>query len=152
VRPRLALPCLLLTITPVVTGVGGIGTSSALAANTAPPAVRQIMATARHERGVPYVWGGTSPRGFDCSGYTRWVFARHHKRLPRTAEQQWQATRHLPAGAARAGDLVFFGRPGAVGHVAIYDGHGGMWGSPHRGAAVRHERLWPQPHMFARVR
>lgn len=69
--------------------------------------------------GVPYVWGGTSAHGFDCSGYVQHVFAMIGKRLPRMADQQYHAGKSF-SGMPRAGDLVFFHTyaPG-VSHVGI---------------------------------
>lgn len=81
-----------------------------------------IVRAAREYLGVRYKWGGTTPRAFDCSGYTRWVFARYGIELPRTAhEQAALGTAPFP-GDLRAGDLLFFyGGQGAQ-HIAIYVG------------------------------
>lgn len=72
--------------------------------------------------GTPFVWGGTSPNGFDCSGFVQHVYAAIGVMLPRTADYQFAASPHV-AGALRAGDLVFFQTyaPGAS-HVGIYLG------------------------------
>ena len=83
------------------------------------------------KRGAPYQWGAVGPHRFDCSGLTMWVYARLGKRLPRTAAQQYAATRHIPASARRPGDLVFFKtRSGFVHHVGIYAGAGQLWHAP----------------------
>jgi len=60
--------------------------------------------------GLPYLYGGTTPAGFDCSGFTQYIFAKLGVSLPRTAEQQRQAT--TPVSIPQVGDLVFFGNPG----------------------------------------
>jgi cell wall-associated NlpC family hydrolase len=73
--------------------------------------------------GVPYVFGGTSSSGFDCSGFVQHVFAMLGIALPRTADAQYDAGK--PAvGGPRTGDLVFFDTYGGVSHVGIYLGHG----------------------------
>lgn len=73
--------------------------------------------------GTPYVFGGTSAGGFDCSGYVQHVFAMLGLRLPRTADAQYAAGRRI-SGSMRPGDLVFF-QTYATGpsHVGIYLGH-----------------------------
>ncbi|MHB8449197.1 MAG: C40 family peptidase [Mycobacteriales bacterium] len=89
--------------------------------------------------GTPYVWGGASPAGFDCSGLAQWAYARAGIALPRTAQAQYDAGPALPAGQAPApGDLVFFGAGvGEVSHVGIVVGPGVMIDAPHPGALVR---------------
>jgi len=73
--------------------------------------------------GAPYVFGGTSSSGFDCSGFVQHVFGMLGIALPRTADAQYDAGR--PAtGGPRTGDLVFFDTYGGVSHVGIYLGHG----------------------------
>jgi cell wall-associated NlpC family hydrolase len=74
--------------------------------------------------GTPYVFGGTSTSGFDCSGYVQHVFAMMGVSIPRTADAQFYAG-HKPVGGMRPGDLVFFQtyEPGPS-HVGIYLGHG----------------------------
>jgi cell wall-associated NlpC family hydrolase len=74
--------------------------------------------------GTPFVWGGTTPAGFDCSGFVQHVFAMMNVALPRTADYQFADGRHV-SGPLRPGDLVFFHTyaPGAS-HVGIYLGDG----------------------------
>jgi cell wall-associated NlpC family hydrolase len=82
-----------------------------------------IIATARHYLGVRYLMGGTTPRAFDCSGFIRYVFARHGIALPRTAHEQ-AAIGEAPAvgDSLLPGDLLFFyGGQGAQ-HIAMYVG------------------------------
>jgi cell wall-associated NlpC family hydrolase len=110
----------------------------------------RVVKIAASERGTPYRYGGTSPRGFDCSGFTQWVYARAGKRLPRTSAAQAAATRNIPRRAARRGDLVFFHSGGRVYHVGIYAGHGRLWHSPRPGQGVRLERIWTGAHFFGR--
>jgi cell wall-associated NlpC family hydrolase len=84
----------------------------------------QIVAEAEKFRGVPYVWGGVSPSGFDCSGLVKYVLTTLGvKGVPRTSEDQWNWVDKIPASQAQAGDLVFFsgsdGSPSSPGHVGI---------------------------------
>ncbi len=73
--------------------------------------------------GVPYVFGGTSTSGFDCSGFVQHVFGLMGISLPRTADAQYDVGRPT-LGGPRAGDLVFFDTYGGVSHVGIYLGKG----------------------------
>ena len=75
--------------------------------------------------GVPYVFGGTTTRGFDCSGFTRYAFAQAGVYLPRMADEQYYHGRKIPVASMRPGDLIFFTtyEPGAS-HVGIYVGNG----------------------------
>ena len=124
-------------------------TQAGVSAGVGARAVR-IAAT---RRGAPYQWGAVGPRRFDCSGLTMWVYARMGKRLPRTAAQQYAATRHIPSWARRPGDLVFFKTgSGYVHHVGIYAGAGTIWHAPHSGDHVRRARLWTRTVWYGRVR
>ena len=76
-----------------------------------------ILATARSGIGTPYVYGGTSPSGWDCSGFVQWVYAQHGISLPRGAGDQAAAGTVIPRSEARPGDLVY--KPG---HIGIYAG------------------------------
>src|SRR5689334_19808755 len=81
-----------------------------------------VVAAARSHLGDRYVWGATGPRAFDCSGLTSvlWTRTGHVRRMPRTSAQQQAWAIPIPAQQARAGDLVFFGRP--VTHVGLVIG------------------------------
>ncbi|MDQ2866433.1 MAG: NlpC/P60 family protein [Candidatus Eremiobacteraeota bacterium] len=85
---------------------------------------RRLTSSALRFLGTPYVFGGTSSSGFDCSGYVQHVFAMLGMSVPRTADAQYDAG-HRIAGNMKAGDLVFFHtyEPG-VSHVGIYIGNG----------------------------
>jgi cell wall-associated NlpC family hydrolase len=77
--------------------------------------------------GIPYVWGGTTTKGFDCSGFTQYVFTESGVHLPRTSAEQSHVGTYVSKENLRTGDLVFFntyGPPGTVTHVAIYIGNG----------------------------
>jgi cell wall-associated NlpC family hydrolase len=94
----------------------------------------RAVALARRELGVPYLWGGESPRGFDCSGLVAYVYARLGVSLPRVAADQYRAGRHVARSMLRPGDLVFFH---GLGHVGIYIGGGRFIHAPHTGEVVR---------------
>ena len=94
-------------------------------------------------KGVPYRMGGTTPRGFDCSGYTRFVFAKLNKKLPRTSQQQHDQARKVKH--PRVGDLLFYhsgSRKGPVYHVVIYAGNGLVWHAPNPGTRVKKGKIY----------
>jgi peptidoglycan endopeptidase LytE len=89
--------------------------------------------------GVPYRYGGSSPRsGFDCSGFVRFVYAHFGRDLPHSSYAQFGVGRRVRRGALRPGDLVFFD---GVGHVGIYVGAGRFIHSPHSGLTVKIDGL-----------
>ncbi|WP_394620139.1 NlpC/P60 family protein [Lentzea sp. JNUCC 0626] len=97
---------------------------------------------ARGQLGLPYVWGGNGPAaghaGFDCSGLTKAAYSAAGVDLPRTAQQQHDASPRLPHDATlRAGDLVFYGTPANVHHVGLYIGDGQMIHAPTFGQPVQ---------------
>jgi cell wall-associated NlpC family hydrolase len=105
------------------------------------------------QRGIPYRYGGASPRtGFDCSGLTMYSYARVGRYIPRVAQQQYLATIRVGAWARRQGDLAFFYTGRTVYHVGIYAGGGYMIDAPHSGAVVRMERIWSSYVLYGRVR
>lgn len=81
-----------------------------------------IVRAARNYLGVRYVWGGDTPRAFDCSGFTRYVFARYGITLPRTAHEQAAFGDAPFPGDLRPGDLLFFSGGQGAQHIAIYVG------------------------------
>lgn len=87
--------------------------------------VTGVLAEADKYRGVPYVFGGTTPSGFDCSGYVRYVFAKQGISLPRLADEQYNVGVSVSRANLKAGDLVFFEtyEPGPS-HSGIYIGNG----------------------------
>lgn len=96
-----------------------------------------IVATAQKYLGVPYVWGGTSPRGFDCSGLVQYVCKQNGISLPRTAASQRGAGKYVSRADLQPGDLVFFSSGGRVNHVGIYIGGGNMIHAPQTGDVVK---------------
>ena len=86
---------------------------------------RRIVQTSMQYMGVPYVFGGSTPSGFDCSGYVRYVFAQAGIYLPRMADEQYYSTTPISTIDLRAGDLVFFSTyTYGPSHVGIYLGDG----------------------------
>jgi len=104
----------------------------------------RVVRVAAEYKGVPYRYGGTSPRGFDCSGYARYVYGKLHKHIPRSSQEQYNAAHRVRH--PHIGDLIFYhsGRSGSVYHVGIYAGHNQVWHSPRPGEQVRKERIWTQ--------
>ena len=95
---------------------------------------RAIIASAMKYLGVPYVWGGTSPSGFDCSGLVQYVFAENGISLPRTTYEQQAVVAPVSLVALQPGDLVFWG--GSAYHVGIYIGDGMYIHAPAPGQSV----------------
>ncbi len=102
----------------------------------------QVVSEAEQYEGTPYVWGGTTPAGFDCSGFTQYVYGQLGVQLPRTSEDQaTSGTAVASLAEAQPGDLVFFagsdGTASAPGHVGIYVGNGNMIDAPYTGTTVQ---------------
>lgn len=95
-----------------------------------------IIREARKYLGVPYVWGGTTPHGFDCSGLVQYVYAQCGKKLPRVTTQQERCGRKIPLNQAQPGDLYFWGIPGQTYHVALACGNGKFIQAPASGQSV----------------
>ena len=104
----------------------------------------RIVAEGLDQIGVPYVWGGESTSGFDCSGLVSWLWARHGYQLPHFAAAQFHMGPVVEMGPAldltklRPGDLLFFHK---LGHVGIYAGDGYLLHAPHTGTFVQLSKL-----------
>ncbi|NLI92317.1 MAG: C40 family peptidase [Peptococcaceae bacterium] len=85
-----------------------------------------IVSTAKQYLGVRYVWGGTTPSGFDCSGFTKYVFAKNGITLPRISRDQYNVGKSVAFNNLQPADLVFFSMDGdrITDHVGIYIGNG----------------------------
>lgn len=86
--------------------------------------------------GVPYVYGGTTPSGFDCSGFVQYVYSHFGVNLPRTTTQQENCGTQIPVNQAQPGDLYFWGSKGSTYHVAICVGNGKYIAAPEPGQSV----------------
>jgi cell wall-associated NlpC family hydrolase len=103
-----------------------------------------VIAIAASYSGVPYVRGGTTPRGFDCSGFTSYVFAHFGLELPRTSQAQRAWADPVSFEDRQVGDLMFW-EYGSIRHVGIYAGDGMMWDSPRPGRRVGKVVIWGSP-------
>jgi len=91
---------------------------------------QKLLEDAKYFKGGKYVWGGTTPEGFDCSGYVQYLYKKHNINLPRTAWAQSKKGTNVEINDLQKGDLLFFGRKATpqkkerVTHVGIYLGDG----------------------------
>jgi cell wall-associated NlpC family hydrolase len=109
-----------------------------------------ILREAKRHLGQPYAWGGEGgddgKGGFDCSGYTQFVFKTFGMDLPRTALAQYQKGIEIEKPALMPGDLVFFLSSGAPMHVGIYAGDGKFFHAPKTGDVISEESLSKGPY------
>jgi cell wall-associated NlpC family hydrolase len=105
-----------------------------------------IVSIAMQYLGVPYVWAGSTPAGFDCSGFTSYVYAQVGIDLPRTSSEQRYAGTAVSAAEAQPGDLIW-----SPGHIAIYAGDGMQVEAPVPGETVRYTEIWQNSPTFIRV-
>jgi peptidoglycan DL-endopeptidase CwlO len=119
---------------PVPDGIG-ISASTPEGSTVAPPNVHGgVVGIAMHYLGVPYVWGGSTPRGFDCSGFVSYVFAQMGVSLPHSSYAMYGMGTPVSISQLEPGDLVFF--TGAS-HMGIYIGGGQFIHAPHTGDVVK---------------
>lgn len=120
-----------------------VGAAPALTATVSGQA---IVDYARTFLGVPYVWGGTTPAGFDCSGFTQYVYARFGVSLPRTSSAQATVGTRVSAADARPGDLVTW-----PGHVGVYTGNGNNIAARQPGTPLTEGPIYNSNPTFIRV-
>lgn len=125
------------TVTPPTITTDGLPASSVAAA---------VLNSARTLLGLPYVWGGSGPDGFDCSGLTGWAYAAAGISLPRTAAQQWLSGPHPSIDQMQPGDLLFWASDpsdmSSIHHVALNLGGGMMISTDHPGDVARVQPIW----------
>lgn len=127
----------------IVPELGGSGIS---------PNAPAVVAEAKKYLGTKYVWGGTTPKGFDCSGLLQYVWAKQGVHIPRTTYQQVKAGYAVQLNQLQPGDAVFFGSHDAPHHVGMYIGHGQFIQSPHTGDVVKISKLSDYMSEFAQAR
>jgi cell wall-associated NlpC family hydrolase len=111
-----------------------------------------VVAAAAKQKGKPYRFGADGPGSFDCSGLTKYVFAKFGIKLPHSANSQRGHGTRVSRANAKPGDLVFVMSGSHASHVAIYAGNGMWWEAPHTGAKVRKVKIWSSHVEFRRVR
>jgi cell wall-associated NlpC family hydrolase len=112
----------------------GVSASTPEATVAPPGRYGGVIGIAMQYIGVPYVWGGASPSGFDCSGFVMYVFGRMGVSLPHSTYALWGVGVPVSRDQLAAGDLVFFN---GLGHMGIYMGGGNFIHSPHTGDVVK---------------
>jgi cell wall-associated NlpC family hydrolase len=112
----------------------------------------QAVAFAEHFLGVPYVWGGATPSGFDCSGLVMYVYGMLGVRLPHYSGYQWYAGPHIAMNQLQPGDIVFF-HPSSNGpqHEGMYIGGGEFIHAPHTGDVVKISSLYDTQYALSYV-
>ena len=154
-RPRL-FSAIFAAVTALLLMVG-----ASAPAHAAPPAAEvatttsafgdAVVSTAAALAGTPYVRGGTTPAGFDCSGFVGYVYRLHGKALPRSAAQIRASVPSIGPGDAGAGDLVFVHRGGRVSHVAILGDDGRWWEATRPGKPLNLNPPWTSSVTFGRA-
>ena len=136
-------------LTPAVALDGPSGTEAGSDAGvrlTTTEPSSEVINIARQYVGTPYVWGGSTPAGFDCSGFVQHVFVQVGIDLPRTADLQAGAGEEIPAEEAVSGDLVWW-----PGHIGIYTGEGNHIAARSPGTLLYESPIYLDDPTFIRV-
>ena len=145
------------TATPAVASTGATAGSSGSSGGSAPSSTplpsgsgnAAAASVAMQYLGVPYVWGGASPSGFDCSGLASYAYAQIGKSVPHYTGAAWAAFPKVPSDQLEPGDLVFFN---GLGHMGIYIGGGQYVHAPHTGDVVKVSSLGDRSDYVGAVR
>ena len=105
-----------------------------------------VFSVASGYQGVPYVYGGATPAGFDCSGFIMYVYAQFGISLPHSSTGQGAAGTRIPESEAQPGDLVIMD-----GHDGFYAGNGNILHAPYEGASVRVQPIWTSSYYIVRL-
>ncbi|WP_400995830.1 C40 family peptidase [Agromyces sp. GXQ0307] len=105
-----------------------------------------VFSVAQQYLGVPYVYGGATPAGFDCSGLVQYVYAQFGINLPHSSSAQGAAGTQIPLSQAVPGDLVVMS-----GHIGFYAGNGMILHAPYEGTVVRTQPIWTSDYWIVRI-
>ncbi len=116
--------------------------------NPIPPSIagNAILEEASKYVGVPYRLGGTTPSGFDCSGFVKYVYAAFGITLPRSSDDYWHIGTRVSKADARPGDILV-----SSGHVAIYAGGSLEIDAPRPGKTIQFREIWQSSYIIVRV-
>jgi cell wall-associated NlpC family hydrolase len=128
-----------------VNDIGGVSSSSTSSSGSSDPGVsvpvpapssvgQAAVNTALSQLGTPYVWGGSAPGGFDCSGLVSWAYGQNGISLPHYTGSLWAMGTHISSSELAPGDLVFYN---GLNHVGMYIGNGSFVEAPHTGDVVK---------------
>ncbi|ABJ65186.1 C40 family peptidase [Levilactobacillus brevis] len=137
---------ILTLVATVAFAIAGFAITEPVDANAATMSYDKIHKVAKAQLGKPYGWGSTGPSRFDCSGFTSYVYKKGaSKKIPRTAQAQYNKYKHVSYKNIKKGDLVFFGgSKHSISHVGLYVGGGKMIDSQNRGVVTEavHAPWW----------
>lgn len=133
----------------LIAALGAVTTSlilgTASPAEAAPTLKQKALNVAKAQKGDPYQYGAEGPDRFDCSGLTYYSYRKAGKKITRTAQAQYNNSRHISAKSRKPGDLIFIANRYGVYHAGFYagfwDGHGWMLDAPKPGRTVGYHQI-----------